>query len=355
MTTCKQCKLCGETKLLEIDGSYGEGGGQILRNAIAFSVLTDKSIKVTNIRKNRPNAGIKAQHYIAIKSIKDLFNAEVQGFEIGSSELIFIPGELKIGTYKFDVGTAGSITLIFQAIILACMKTKDDIVISICGGTDVKSSPSWDYFENVYIPIIKKMGYTNTPKLLNRGYYPRGGGEATIIIKPCEKLFPLKLTDEEEFTSINGKINISNLTDDISTRIKHMIIKNLLKNNYQASILVNRQNSLSAGVGATLWTKSKNAILGSAVIGEKSMSSEELGQNVVMNLIKEINSGATIDVHAFDQILPFLILAKKNGRSICRISKLSNHASTSMWLAKKFFKVDFKITKYEDYITVEVC
>lgn len=340
--------------MIEIDGGYGEGGGQILRNAVAFSVLTNKPIKVINIRKNRQNPGIKAQHYIAIKSIKDIFNAEVQGLEIGSFELIFKPGVIKPGVYKFDVGTAGSITLVFQAIILACTTTKEQITICLCGGTDVKSSPSWDYFENIYIPLIKKMGITVYPQLINRGYYPRGGGEAIIKINPCEKLNPLKLATAEEFTQIEGKINISNLSDNIATRIKHTIIKNLLKNNFNASILVDKKTSFSPGVGATLWIKSKKTILGSTVIGEKSMSSEELGRNVIINLFKEIQSGASLDVHAFDQILPFMVLAKKNGKSICKISKLSNHASTSMWLAKKFFDVDFKFTQSEDNISVEI-
>jgi len=340
--------------LLEIDGSYGEGGGQILRNAVAFSVLTNKPIKVTNIRQKRSNPGIKAQHYIALKSISDIFNADVQGLEIGSAELVFKPGKIKPGVYKFDVGTAGSITLVFQAIILACIDTKEQITISLYGGTDVKSSPSWDYFENIYIPLIKKLNVTVFPQLLNRGYYPRGGGEATITVNPYEKLKPLKLSDEEDFTQLEGNINISNLGDNISTRIKHTIIKNLLKNNFKVSISVDKTPSFSSGVGATLWAKSKKTILGSSVIGEKSMSSEELGQSVVVNLLKDIQSGATIDVHAFDQILPFMILAKKNGKSICRISKLSNHASTSMWLAKKFFDIDFKIIQSEDNIIIEI-
>ena len=340
--------------MLEIDGAYGEGGGQILRNAVAFSVLTNKPIKVTNIRENRPNPGIKAQHYIAIKSISDIFNADVQGFEIGSSELVFKPGKIKPGIYKFDVGTAGSISLVFQAIILACMETKERVTISLCGGTDVKSSPSWDYFENIYIPLIKKMGVTVFPQLLTRGYYPRGRGKATITVYPYEKLKPLKLSSEEEFTQIEGNINISNLADNIATRIKHTIIKNLLKNNFKASISIDKKTSLSPGVGATLWARSKKTILGSSVIGEKSMSSEELGQSVTMNLLKEIQSDATLDIHAFDQILPFMVIAKKNGKSICRISKLSNHASTSMRLVKKFFDVDFKITQSDDNVSVEV-
>lgn len=340
--------------MLEIDGGYGEGGGQILRNAVAFSVLTNKPIKVTNIRKNRSNPGIKAQHYVTIKSISDIFNAEVKGFEIGSSELFFKPGKIKGGVYKFDVGTAGSITLVFQAIILACMKSKEQITVSLSGGTDVKSSPSWDYFENVYIPLIKKMGANVFPQLLTRGYYPRGGGEAIITINPCEKPKPLKISDKGEFTTIQGKINISNLSDNIATRIKHAIVKNLLKNDFMASISIDKKTSLSPGVGATLWTDAKNTILGSSMTGEKSISSEEIGKSVTTNLLKEIQTFATLDVYAFDQILPFMVLAKKNGKSTCRISRLSNHASTNMWLAKQFFDVDFKIIQSEDNMSIEV-
>ena len=110
--------------MLEIDGSYGEGGGQILRTAISLSTLTKKPIKITNIRANRPNPGLKPQHYISIQSIKEMCNAETTGIEIGSSTITYKPGEFKGGKYKFDIGTAGSITLAFQAIILASLKAK---------------------------------------------------------------------------------------------------------------------------------------------------------------------------------------------------------------------------------------
>ena len=143
--------------MLHIDGSQGEGGGQILRNAVALSVLTNKPVEIENIRANRPNPGIKAQHYIAIKSIQELCNAETKGLEVGSDKLIFSPGEIKGGRHKFDIGTAGSIVLVFQASILASLNISEPVTINVTGGTDVRWSPSWDYFEHVFLPLIKKM------------------------------------------------------------------------------------------------------------------------------------------------------------------------------------------------------
>ena len=125
---------------MHIDGSYGEGGGQILRSAVALSVLTKEPIEITNIRANRPNPGIKPQHYTAIKIIRQLCNAETDGLNIGSSRLIFSPGEIKSGEYRFDIGTAGSIVLVFQACLLSLVETKDVITIRLTGGTDVKCS-----------------------------------------------------------------------------------------------------------------------------------------------------------------------------------------------------------------------
>jgi len=340
--------------LLEIDGAYGEGGGQILRNAVALSTLLKKPIKITNIRANRPNPGIKAQHYVAIKSIAELCDAEASGFEIGSSELEFKPGKIKGGRYKFEVGTAGSITLVFQACILALVNAKEPVTISLTGGTDVKWSPSWDYFEHVYVPLLKKMGVSVYPKLILRGYYPKGGGEAVITVKPTEKLKPLKFKDEQEFKKAAGKINISNLPEHIITRMRHKAIKTLLKNDIMSSIDVEQTTSLSPGVGLTLWTQTKDCLLGNAVLGEKGLGSEEVGMMAANNLLKEIGSEVNLDVYAFDQILPYMVLAKKEGASSCKIRELTSHASTNMWLLQQFFDVDFEAAQNEDSIDIKV-
>ena len=170
--------------MLTIDGSYGEGGGQILRTAVALSALNKEPIKIINIRANRPNPGIKAQHYVAIKSVKELCNAKTSGLEVGSSSLTFTPGEIKGGTYKFDIGTAGSMVLVFQTCILASLKSKEPITIRLTGGSDDKWAPTWDYFYYVFLPLIKKIGVNVDAKLIKRGYYPIGGGEAEITINP---------------------------------------------------------------------------------------------------------------------------------------------------------------------------
>ena len=211
--------------MLEIDGSYGEGGGQILRNAVALSTIVNIPVKITNIRSNRPTPGIKAQHYVAIKSIKEICNAETKDLEIGSCNLTFNPGQLKGGDYNFEIGTAGSITLVFQAIILSSLKTDEPVTVNVSGGTDVKWSPSWDYFKNIFLPLLKKIGISVSAKLIKRGYYPRGGGEAEITVQPCKDIKPLKLDRIQEYKDVYGVVNISNLPEHISKRIKHATIK----------------------------------------------------------------------------------------------------------------------------------
>ena len=340
--------------MITIDGSYGEGGGQILRNAVALSTITNKPVQITDIRANRPNPGIKAQHYVALKSIAEICNAETKGLEIGSTSITFKPGKIKGGKYKFEVGTAGSITLAFQAIILSMLKTKESVTISLTGGTDVRWSPSWDYFQNVFLPLIKKMGVNVFPKLILRGYYPKGGGEAVLTINPIKKLQPLKLDKPEECFGINGLINISNLPDHIITRMKHTVVKTLLKNDLQTTINVDQSTALSPGVGVTLWTQSKNTILGCTVLGERDISSEEVGKKASEALFKEIEAETTLDVHAFDQVLPYMALAKDNGISKCIVRELSSHASTNMWLIQQFLDVNFEAVQSENNILFTV-
>ena len=338
--------------MIDIDGSHGEGGGQILRTAIGLSVFFREPVKITNIRANRPNPGIKPQHYVSINSLKRLCNAETKGLEIGSSTLTYKPDDFVGGDHKFDIGTAGSVTLAFQAIILASLKTDKIINIKLKGGTDVKWSPSWDYFKHVFLPILNNTGLKIDTKLIKRGYYPKGGGEAEITIHPCNKIKPIKLEIPQEFTDVNGIINISNLPEHISSRLKHAVIKNLLQYNYKSSIEVETSESLSPGVGLTIWAEKNDTILGSTILGERGVSSEEIGRIATVNLLNEIKSKSTIDVHSFDQILPYMAIAKENGQSFCIIQKISSHAQTNMWIIKQFFDVDFHSERKENHFKI---
>ena len=342
--------------MINIDGSYGEGGGQILRSSIGLSVLLKEDLRIFNIRGKRPKPGMKPQHYTAIKIIKELCNAKTEGLEIGSRELIFKPGSLKNGSFDFDIVTAGSIVLVFQTCILSLIKTKERIKIRLTGGTDVKWSPSWDYFENVFIKILKRIGIKVNTRLIRRGYYPQGGGEAILEIFPIKNIYPLYIEKNQEFKEVCGIIHISNLPEHVAKRMKNASINKLIKNNLNAHIKIVSSKSLSAGTGITLWSKSNNTILGKTNIGERGLPAEKVGELTSNSLVSEIKSGANVDINLIDQILPFLVLADNTNQSNCIVKELSGHTETNIWLINQFIKNNdiFQISNEKGLFNIKI-
>jgi len=335
-----------------IDGSYGEGGGQIARTAVALSVLTKQPIRITNIRAHRPIPGLRPQHYTAISCIQAMCDAEVDGLSVNSTSLTFIPHDIKPGTYSFEIGTAGSMTLVFQACLLSAFHTIAPLNIRLRGGTDVRWAPSWDYFTHVFLPLISRIGIKTEAQLIKRGYYPTGGGEAVLTIHPVEQLFSFHADEPQNFSDMNGIIHLANLPDHIGARMKHAAIKIAMKHNLRSVLRVDAAPSSSSGTGITLWSASGPTILGSTILGEKNISAEAVGEDAAYQLIQEITSGATVDRYAIDQLISYLVLAPKE--SVCLIRELSNHTKTNMWLIKQFFHVDFEVTQQQYAIRIVV-
>ena len=324
--------------MIEIDGSYGEGGGQILRMSIAFSSITKKPVSIFNIRANRPNPGLRNQHITAIETVAKICNAEVRGLRIGSSKIEFYPGEIEGGSYEFDVGTAGSITLVLQACIIPSIFAEKETKLVLKGGTDVKWSPPWDYCRNVFISLLNKMGIEINGKLLRRGYYPAGGGMVEVRIKPCSEIKPMNF--DEKIEEIEGIVHISNLPLGIAERIKDSAAE-VLKNRMPFAIKIEKCDAISPGVGIVLWSKPKT--IGSDCLGEKGKRAEEIGNFTAKKIIEEIDAGVDLDEKAVDQIIPFLAIS--GNRTCFKCKNLSMHASTELFLLKKFIDLEQKIKK----------
>jgi len=324
--------------MIEIDGSYGEGGGQILRMSIALAALTKKPVKVFNIRANRPNPGLRRQHMVGIESVAKICNANVKNLSLGSKSIEFYPGELEGGEFEFDIGTAGSITLVLQACLLPSIFAKRQTHLILKGGTDVKWSPPWDYFQNVIVELLRKMGVSIEAYLNRRGYYPVGGGEVEIFIKPCDRLN--KLSFDKGIEGIEGIVNIANLPTAIAERIKKASLEEFGKQKMNADIMIEETSAACSGVGIVVWTKGK--ILGADSLGEKGKPAEKVGMEAAKKLIAEIKADADLDVNAVDQMLPYIVMAG-GGEFRCR--EISRHAETLMWLIKKFIDVNFEVKK----------
>ena len=194
-----------EENLIEIDGSYLEGGGQILRISTALSVLLNKPIKVVKIRAGRKDAGLKAQHLTGIKLLAEMSNAKCVGDKLSSTELTFIPNTLTPGRYSADTKTAGSICLLLQNSIPCLIFAKEECELDLRGGTNAEHAPQVDYFDYVFNPISAKFGLRNEMSVLKRGYYPKGGGEVYVKTHPLKHLNPIDLTDFGRLTRFYGR------------------------------------------------------------------------------------------------------------------------------------------------------
>ena len=333
-------------KPLVIDGSYGEGGGQILRTSVALSAITGTPVEVINIRKKRSSPGLRNQHITAIKAVAEISRAKVEGLRLGSTKIIFYPGVPRPGKFFFDVGTAGSVTLVLQSILPVLTLVDGSFEVKIRGGTDVPWSPPIDYFRYVLKPILHMMGFDFDVEIRSRGFYPKGGGEIVVRGDGCE-LRSISIKDRGKLLEIGASIWLYNLPDHIAERMKRTIMVhgyNTFKET--PKVFIDKGRSLSPGTGVVMYTRFEKTVLGADRLGEKGVRAETIASECVDLLKREYLSGATLDVHASDQLPVFMTLAL--GESFYKVRELTNHARTNLWVISQFLGEVYRIKKVEE-------
>ena len=310
-----------------IDGSYGEGGGQILRTAVALSCLLGREITVVNIRKGRKNPGLKNQHLHAIRLASRICNARVSGLHVGSERISFKPDEPRGGKYNVNIGTAGSISLLLQTVIPIAIGAGEDFEITIQGGTDVPFSPPIDYYRHVLVPLLARFGARVEIDVIERGYYPEGGGKVRVMVQGSS-LKEISLPTRGEIVDRRGYVNIRNLPGHISYRIGRV----LEENGFEVAI-DKGERAISRGCGVVLVEKYENTIIGADALCRKGVPAEKIAAMALANLERSRENDATVDLHMGDHLPVFSYIA---GMVEYRVAHLTQHARTNLWLVEKF-------------------
>lgn len=335
--------------MIEIDGSFGEGGGQILRNTISFSAVIGKPVRIYNIRAKRSPPGLRPQHATAIKAVAEIVNAKVEGLDIGSKEIFFYPGEKKHGNFSFNAGTAASTTLILQSLMPVMAFSNGKIEVELRGGTNNPLAPSIEYLKEVLLPILKRMGYKGDVELIKRGFYPKGQGIVKAFSIPVDYLKPIEIVDFGKVEYIKGLSYSSLLPDHIAKRIAQSAKKTLENAGYKnvdIDLEILQKDdfkcSLSPGCGIILYAYlSLNVIMASDSLGKLGKPAEKVGFEAANELIKQLNTKSPIDKHLGDQLIIWISLAE--GLSKIKVSELTLHTLTSIEICKKLIGADFKI------------
>jgi RNA 3'-terminal phosphate cyclase (ATP) len=327
------------SKILSIDGSQGEAGGQILRTAVGLSCVTGNPVKIFNIRKGRPVPGLKAQHLKGIEAAAKLCKAEVKGLRMGSKEIEFYPKEISEQKLQIDVGTAGSVTLVLQTLMIPAVTADKDLIFEITGGTHVPWSPTTGYFRHVFCEFLGKMGANVESETLSYGFYPKGGGKIMVIVKPSSLLIPVSLASRGKHIFTEGWSSASKDLAKSQVAERQMEAAEKLLGPVKKS--VKYVPSPSPGSAITLASFFGNCFLGASSIGERGKSAEKVGHEAATLLKKNLDSGACLDEWMTDQILPYLALAK--GKSEVSVTKVTQHARTNISVIERFLDAKFKI------------
>jgi RNA 3'-terminal phosphate cyclase (ATP) len=303
--------------MLEIDGSIGEGGGQVLRTALSVSCVLQKKVRVKNIRAGRPKPGLAAQHLAVCRLLSEISGAQMEGASLGSSEIVFNPGEISGGEYKFNIGTAGSCTLLFQSALPVLAHAREKSSLEITGGTHVPHSPTFEYFSEIFLPSVKKFGVHASATLLRPGFYPKGNGKAILEAEQSRvrgHLFVPLPVAEVNYSIISSSLPPHVLPREVNT-IKRFFPKS-------AGVA----QSLPAdcpGNAVTVW----GGAFGESALGERGKPSENVASEACEPLLRDISSGASVDSHLADQILIYAALA--DGKSRYAAPHFSSHLRTN--------------------------
>jgi len=324
--------------MIEIDGSFGEGGGEVVRTAVALSSITGDPVRIKKIRANRDKPGLAAQHMKSVQAVQMMTDASVEGLKLGSTDIFFPPKEIKGGRFNIDVGTAGSITLILQSLIPVAISADRPVEVYITGGTDVLWSPSIDFLRYVTIPVLRSFGIEIEINLIRRGYYPKGRGLVKAVICPSE-LKGIRIESDE--TAIRGISHSSGLPKHVAQRQLTAAKTSLIEAGLNAEIKLQQSECESTGSGITLWSDHK----GGSALGKRGKPAEKVGFEVAGILISELGSDSSVDRFLSDQLISYMAIA--SGRSEFSVNRLSRHTRTNMWVTRQFLEVEFEVEEGE--------
>ncbi|KJV05357.1 RNA 3'-terminal phosphate cyclase [Methylocucumis oryzae] len=321
--------------MIELDGSQGEGGGQILRTALSLAMCTGQAVHLKHIRAKRDKPGLMRQHLTAVQAAQAICRAQVQGAEIGSSELVFTPNTVQGGTYKFSIGTAGSCTLVLQTLLPALLFTNTASCIELSGGTHNPMSPPFHFLSRAFVPLLRRMGADIELELLRYGFYPAGGGQLICHIQPCTQLTPLTLCERGPLIEAYAEAVFSAIPFHIAERELAVIKQNLNWSDTQLLPLeIARQQGPGNALMVTLVHEHCTEVL--VGFGEKGVSAEKVAKRVVSSVRHYQTSKAAVAGFLADQLLLPLALA---GGGQFTTTEWSQHAATNAEVISQFLPV----------------
>ena len=320
--------------MIKIDGSLGEGGGQILRTALTLSTIKNKPFEMFNIRAGRKKPGLAPQHLQCVQAMARICDAKISGAEIGSSSLKFYPGEIKDGDYCFEIGTAGSVSLVLQTIFLPLSLAKGPSSVTIRGGTHVPFSPCFHYLKEQWLFYLKKIGFDTGLEMVRAGFYPKGGGEIKISIKHIKKVYPLVLMERGRLRKVRGISAVGNLDLSIAERQKKQVMERMSEINISPEIDVITMPAFARGTMLLLMCEFENSqccYFGLGAIGKRA---EKVADEASEGLRHFLETKGVIDEHLADQIILPLSLATDTSRFIT--PKITQHLLTNVEVIKLF-------------------
>jgi RNA 3'-phosphate cyclase len=342
--------------MIEIDGSKKSGSGTILRLSIAIATITKQPLHITNIRQNRPQPGLKHQHLEAVLTAAKLCDAKVQGAKLGSIELWFTPRDIKGGDVEALIETAGSIPMLFSAVLPICLFAQNTVRVHVAkGGTDTIHAPTINYLRNVFLPALKPMGVEAEISVQKYGYYPKGMGEATLTVKPNRYLKPFCIESFGRLEEIKGFSVCTFLADrQVAERQAKAANDCLSQQGYMPKIqIVNDQsNPIQKGSSIVLWAQTDTGVIvGSDSIGELRKMAEAVGKEAAQKLLSELLVKPTVDIFLADMLIPYLALAQ--GKSSFMVRIISEHIESNIWLMEKILNVKFTIQRDNSLYRIE--
>jgi RNA 3'-terminal phosphate cyclase (ATP) len=326
--------------MIEIDGSRGEGGGQMLRSALALSAITGTPMRITNIRARRAKPGLMAQHLSAVQATAAVCGARVDGARQRSQTLVFEPQGIRAGAFHFDIGTAGSTALVLQTVLLPLSYAAAPSVVTVTGGTHVPWSPCFDYLQLHWARYLREIGVALELALERAGFYPRGGGQVRAAVHPADGLQALRITERGALRRIRGVSGVANLDDRIAERQRRQALRRLAGRCTKVDIDIARLPARGQGTVVVLLAELERSQCCYTSLGARGKPAERVADEAVDGLEAFLAGDGAIDEYLADQLV--VPLACATGTSELRSARVTQHLLTNVEVVRLF--IDRPIT-----------